>query len=174
MIPAVCLLVLLVVATATDVARHRIYNWTTYPGIVAGVVLNLALPGGVGWESSLSGLALCGAIMLLCFVLFNVGGGDVKLITMMGSLLGLERGIEAMLWTFVLGSVMGTALLIWQIGIVHILRKTVHHLGLVLRSGGWVPLTPAEREPLGRWLYLAPAALLAVCIVLANAEYRWW
>ena len=36
------LIVLLLVATATDLARHKIYNWTTYPGILAGAAANTA------------------------------------------------------------------------------------------------------------------------------------
>ena len=33
--------------------------------------------------------------------MFKVGGGDVKLIAMLGAFLGPEQGITAMLWTFV-------------------------------------------------------------------------
>ena len=34
----------------------------------------------------------------------QVGGGDVKLIAMLGAFLGPEQGITAMLWTFVCGA----------------------------------------------------------------------
>ena len=42
MIGAVLLLALLAVATATDLARHKIYNWNTYPGTLAAWILNAA------------------------------------------------------------------------------------------------------------------------------------
>ena len=34
------LVALLTVATATDLRRRKIYNWTTYPGILAALGLN--------------------------------------------------------------------------------------------------------------------------------------
>ena len=39
---------LLVVAAATDVARHKIYNWTTYPGMLAALAINAA---GICWHA---------------------------------------------------------------------------------------------------------------------------
>lgn len=159
------LLVLLGIATVTDVTRHKIYNRTTYPGIAAGMAVNLIADGWSGFQDSVAGFVVCGLIMLFCFVLFNVGGGDVKLMAMMGACLGLHDGVEAMLWTFVLGSLFGIVLLIWQIGVWRMARKTAEHLRLVWRSGGWIPLTEQERKPLKRWLFLAPSGLAAVCIV---------
>jgi prepilin peptidase CpaA len=170
----ILLLVLLAAAAITDVRRHRIYNGNTYPGILAGVALNWIERGRDGLEDSLAGFAACGAILLVCFVLFQIGGGDVKLLAMVGAFLGLHQGIEAMLWTFVLGSVAGVAVLIWQLGAFRIVRKVAEQIRYVFRARGWVPLTRAEREPLRRTLYLAPAALVAVCIVVGNAQYRWF
>ena len=161
------LLGLLAVATVTDVRKHKIYNWNTYPGIVAGLSLN-ATAGWAGvWEAAL-GFLVCGFVMLFCFVLFNVGGGDVKLIAMMGAFLGLEKGVEAMLWTFVLGAMMGMAVIIWRYGFLTLLARAWRHTRLVFQARGWVPLPEEEREPLKRWLFLAPSALLAVAIVLTE------
>jgi hypothetical protein len=84
---------------------------------------------------------------------------------MMGAALGLYDGIEAMLWTFVIGAVLALSLLVWQLGAIHILRKTVAHAGYVLRARSWVPLTTSERAPLQRTMFLAPAALAAAIIV---------
>jgi len=164
----VLLLVLLAIAAVTDATQHKIYNWTTYPGIIAGFLANLAVGSWPGLQDSVAGFFACGTIMLFCFVLFNIGGGDVKLIAMMGAFLGLHAGIESMLWTFVLGGVAGTALLIWQVGFWRIFKKMIGHLLLVLRAKGWVPLTDEEHEPLKRWLFLAPAGFVAVCIVTGD------
>jgi prepilin peptidase CpaA len=170
----IVLLALLAIATVTDVRRHRIDNWNTYPGILAGFALNWIERGGAGLEDSLAGFAVCGAILLVCFVLFQIGGGDVKLMAMIGAYLGLHQGVEALLWTFVLGSAAGVAVLIWQIGFLRIIRKTFEHLRYIVRARSWIPLTDEERAPLRRTLFLAPSALAAVCLVVANAEYRWF
>lgn len=164
------LLAFLAVATYTDVREHKIYNWNTYPGIVAGLVLRAALFGWAGLETGLLGFLVCGFVMLFCFVLFNVGGGDVKLIAMMGAFLGLEKGIEAMLWTFVLGGVAGVAMVIWRFGFLNILANTCKHLRLVFKARSWVRLTEEEREPLQRWLFLAPSAFAAVLVLLVDEQ----
>ncbi len=172
MISFVLLLCLLLIATVTDVTQHKVYNWLTYPGIVAGIALNSFGFGVITIGSvlerllqSLAGFGACGFIMLVCFVFFNMGGGDVKLIAMIGAFLGLENGIQAILWTFVLGAILGLVLLIWQIGFLRIVSKCVQHLVIIARARSWVPLTDKERAPLKRGLFLAPSGFAAVCVV---------
>ena len=95
----VTLLLLLVAATITDIRAQMIYNWNTYPGIVLGFVMRSVAGGMPAFEDSVKGFFVCGGLMLVCFVLFGLGGGDLKLIAMMGAFLGFERGVEALLWT---------------------------------------------------------------------------
>ena len=165
---------LLIVATFTDIRRQKIYNWTTYPGILLGLALGGLERGWPGVEDRLLAVLLCGGLMLLAFVLLGIGGGDVKLIAMMAAFLGVERGVEAMLWTFVLGAIAAGGLLIWRLGAGRILAKTAGQLKAMFTAKNWVPLTEAEREPLKRGLYLAPSALAAVCLLWANDAYRWF
>ena len=159
------LLAFLIIAAVTDVSRRKIYNWTTYPGIIAGILLNGILQGSGGLEASVAGFLACGAIMLFCFVLFRLGGGDVKLVAMMGAFLGLQDGIEAMLWTFILGAIAGVAVLIWRVRFLTLVKQGLQHLWLVVRSRSWVPLPDEQREPLRSRLYLAPMSAVAVGIV---------
>lgn len=167
---------LVLVAAVTDVRRHRIYNWTTYPGMLAAVWLNalgdlaarwggadqawLARLGWIGTWSSLCGLLLCGLLLLVCFVLFKIGGGDVKLMAMLGAFLGPERGLDALLWTFVLGAAAALIVLVWRVGPWQLLVRLLRPLLRVLGLGG----APRPDEPSAP-LFLAPAALAAVAIV---------
>jgi len=168
----VLLLGLVLVAATTDLLRHKIYNWTTYPGIVAAMVLNaaglgvnLAERGRVDLWQGVVGFLACGFLMLVCYVLFKVGGGDVKLIAMLGAFLGPEGGIKAMLWTFVLGGCLGLIVLIWRMGPVRITTRAFRQITHTLRLRRWSPLTVEEREQLQPPLFLAPCALAAVVIV---------
>ena len=165
---------LLIVATITDIQRQKIYNWTTYPGILLGLALGYFDRGWPGLEDRVLAVALCGGLMLLAFVLLGIGGGDVKLIAMIAAFLGVEQGVMAMLWTFVLAACLAGALLIWRIGAWRIVKKTAGHVKAMLTAKTWVPLTETERQPLERGLYLAPAALAAVCLVWANEVYGWF
>jgi len=170
MLAFVVLVVLLLLASVTDVRSHWISNWLTYPGILMGLLLNAGGLGwlGIGWpglQAALTGFLACGGLMLVAFVFFEIGGGDVKLVAMIGAFLGLELGIEAVLWTFSLGFVLGVAVIIWQIGVVDLIGAAFQHMKLVVHAKGWVPLTPLERQPLQRGLFLAPSALIAAVIV---------
>jgi prepilin peptidase CpaA len=187
MLATALLLVLVLIATATDLHSHKIYNWTTYSGIVAALALNgfgdLLLAGGVvteqqlwawGWigtdgglgaVQSFAGLIVCGLLMLVCYVMFRIGGGDVKLIAMLGAFLGPESGIMAMLWTFVLGGCMGVIVLIWRVGPVRLVARCWRQLVTTLRLRRWCPLGEEERAQLQPPLFLAPCALVAVVIV---------
>jgi len=168
----VFLLLLTATAAVTDLRVHKIYNWTTYPGIVVAFIVNLyengwddGLPGHPGLKDSLLGFAACGGILLMSYVFFSVGGGDVKLIAMVGAFLGLEKGVEAVLWTFVLGFAMGVSMLIWRVGLIRLIVGTVRHVLWSLRLVSWLPLSAEERRQLQPALYLAPSAVVAVVIV---------
>jgi prepilin peptidase CpaA len=181
MVATVLVLGLLVVAAGTDLRWHKIYNATTYPGILAACGLNalgelmvrmgLAQPealeplGWIGLGPSLAGFLVCGLVLVVCYVLFRVGGGDVKLMAMVGAFLGLEPGVKAMLWTFVLGGCVGLVVLIWRVGPWRLLTGAVRHLLWTLRLGRLDPLTADERALLQPPLYLAPSALAAVVLV---------
>jgi prepilin peptidase CpaA len=181
MVATVLVLGLLAFAAATDALRHRIYNWTTYPGILVALGLNALGSGlvaagmadreslrGLGWvgfAESFCGLGICGLVLLVCFVLFKVGGGDVKLMAMLGAFLGPEQGIVAMLWTFVLGGCLGLIVLVWRMGPLRMVASVFRHLLWMLRLGRFQPLTPEERAQLQPPLFLAPSALLAAVIV---------
>jgi len=180
MLATILLLGLVLVATATDLLQHKIYNWTTYCGMLAALGINALgelLPetaagsaryerlGCIGLSASFGGLAVCGFLMLVCFVMFKIGGGDVKLIAMLGAFLGPEDGIEAMLWTFVLGGCMGLIVLIWRVGPVRLMARGFRQIVYTSRIRRWSPLTPEERKQLQPPLFLAPCALAAVVMV---------
>ncbi len=181
MVAKVLVLGLLAVATATDVRRHRIYNWTTYPGMLAAVGLNalgtglvrfgaveratLVRLGWIGLGESLAGFLVCGFVLVACYVLLRVGGGDVKLMAMIGAFLGTEQGVTAMLWTFVLGGSLALIVLVWKVGVLRLIGSAGRHLLWALRLGRFQALTPEERAALQPPLFLAPSALGACVIV---------
>ncbi len=183
MLSTVLLLVFTAVAAVTDLLWNKIYNWNTYGGIVAGLGLSAA---GSAWLSadpsagdkahrwlggptlgdSALGLLVCGIVLVVCFAVFSdVSGGDVKLIAMLGALMGVEKGIEAMLWTFVLAACVGLIVLVWRVGPLRASGLTARHLGGRLRVFPLRPLSEDERKVLKPPLFIAPCALVAVVIV---------
>lgn len=168
------LLSLLVVAAVTDLRWHRVYNWITYPGMLIAVAANAVATfagneswGLVGVGDSITGLLGCGFLMLVCYVFFpgGVGGGDVKLIAMIGAFLGPYRGFEAALWTFVLGGCVALVAIVWRLGAIRLLRRGIQLLSFALRFRTWGSLEEEEREQLKTNVFLAPSSLAAVLVV---------
>lgn len=175
------LLAWLTVATITDIRFGRIFNAITYSGIVFALGVNalgsaavyvqwsqpdrLGAFGVIGLGQALAGLAVCGLVMVACYVFFPIGGGDVKLVAMMGAFLGPEKGIMAMLWTFVLGACLALVVLVWRHGPVWLVGLALRRLLGWLRFGPFSSATPEENAALQPTLFLAPSACLAVLIV---------
>jgi prepilin peptidase CpaA len=183
MLSTVLLLGFTAAAAVTDALWNKIYNWNTYGGITAGVALGaigsawLATDPAAGTKvqrglggpllgESLLGLLVCGLALVVCFAIFTgVSGGDVKLVAMLGALMGLEKGIEAMLWTFVLAACFGLIVLVWRVGPLKGIGLAVRRVGSKLRPYWFAPLSEEERELLKSRLFIAPSALAAVVIV---------
>jgi len=183
MLLTVLLLGLTLVAAATDAFRSKIYNWNTYSGILAGLALSAAGGLWLGADSaakaklgywlgapefreSFFGLLMCGGLMVVCFSIFpGIGGGDVKLMAMIGALLGWEKGIEALLWTFVLCACFSLIALVWKFGPVTTTYRVVRLLATKMRLPWLMPLTDEELRALKPPVFLAPSALAAVVIV---------
>jgi prepilin peptidase CpaA len=172
---------LVAVGAWTDLRRRKIYNWTTYPGILFALVCGatgdllvwleaveearLRAWGWISLGESLVGLLLCGLPLVFCFVMFRLGGGDVKLLTMVGAMVGPQQGLEVMLWTFVLGGCAALIVLLWRVGPLRLLTWTLRQVVWSLRLGRWSPLSPEERAELQAPFFLAPWAWAAVAIV---------
>jgi prepilin peptidase CpaA len=180
-----CVLVgFLLAATITDLRWGKIYNWITYSGMLTALAASAAatlfgldtqaaeenvaeLSGIVPLADAALGLLACGVVMLVCYVSFpgGIGGGDVKLVAMIGAFLGLYPALEAMLWTFVIGGCVALIVLVWRYGAWQLVRRGFEFLSYAWRAGPAATLSEEERKPLKSGLYLAPSAMLAVVIV---------
>jgi prepilin peptidase CpaA len=109
--------VLLAAAVACDVRTHRIPNSLVLSGIVAAFALHALLPGGaslfdahspggLGILHSFAGLVIGIAVLLPLYLLRVMGAGDVKLMGMVGALLGPGGALSAALLTLVVGGVL--------------------------------------------------------------------
>jgi prepilin peptidase CpaA len=165
MISTVLLLCFTLVAAVTDLRWRKIYNWNTYTGMLVGLLVSATEPDGIGWEDSLWGFLFCGMVVLSCFLFFPIGGGDVKLIAMLATFLGFERGLECLLWTFVLGAAVALSILIWQFGVLRLIGRCLKQVWWLIRYQQWLPLSETERKSLEPRLRLGLTAFLAVLIV---------
>lgn len=160
-------LILASIAAWTDLRDGKLYNWNTYSGMLIGLGMSL-LPGSrITLSDALAGWLACGLIMLVCFVLLNVGGGDVKLMAMLGACLGLEDGLSALLWTCTIAAIAAAATVIWQVGAWELMKGAGHRLQMLVQAQGWVPWSPEQRKVLNQRFRFGPSALAAVLLIYA-------
>lgn len=107
----------LLVVAGTDLTHKIIPNAVTYPGVIAGVAsAGLVLP--LGWAQSLLGVLVGGGLLWVLawaspylFGKEGMGGGDIKLMGMVGAVLGWKLALLTIMIGSLLGSVVGVALI---------------------------------------------------------------
>lgn len=133
------LFVLLLTAAITDYRTHRIPNGLVLSGALFGVIYNIAVPPAAhaNWLWPFLGLGLGFIVFLPLYLLGVMGAGDVKLMAMVGAIIGPLDTVWVLLYSMVVGGVLsivlvlarGTATRLWrnlrtlfQLGFVNLLN----------------------------------------------------
>jgi prepilin peptidase CpaA len=105
-------LIVLAVATFTDLRSRRIPNWLVLPFLLAGPVVSGLLQGWHGILQSLEGLAVGAAFFGFLALMGGMGMGDVKLCAAIGAWIGPSQMLTALVLTGIVG---GLIALCWAI-----------------------------------------------------------
>jgi leader peptidase (prepilin peptidase)/N-methyltransferase len=102
----------LIIITVIDLEHQIIPDVITLPGIILGLLINFFL--GQGLINYLIGSLVGGGLFFLVAVMSKggMGGGDIKLISMLGAFLGWFNILLTILISSFLGAVIGLALII--------------------------------------------------------------
>lgn len=100
------MLVVLGVATFTDLRSRRIPNWLVLTFLPAGVAVSSWLHGWQGLGQSLAGIAIGGVAFGVLACLGGMGMGDVKLCAAIGAWIGPSQLMIALVVTGLAGGVM--------------------------------------------------------------------
>ncbi|MDR3750930.1 MAG: A24 family peptidase [Terracidiphilus sp.] len=99
-------LIVLAVASFTDLRSRRIPNWLVFPFLLAGIVVSGWLHGWQGIGQSFAGLGLGLLIYGFIFWLGGMGAGDVKLCAAIGAWIGPGQLFMALIITGMIGGIM--------------------------------------------------------------------
>jgi leader peptidase (prepilin peptidase)/N-methyltransferase len=109
-----------VVIIFIDLEHRIIPDVITLPGIVVGFAFSFLIPH-FGWLSSLTGILAGGGSLLLVAYLYQavakrdgLGGGDIKLLAMMGAFFGWQAVLFIIFVASLTGSVIGITLMLVQ------------------------------------------------------------
>lgn len=112
--------VALIIITFIDLDHQIIPDGISLPGIPLGFAFSFLLPH-VGWKSSLIGILVGGGSLLVVASVYELvtkkegmGGGDIKLLAMMGAFLGWKAIPFIIFVSSLLGSVIGISVMIAQ------------------------------------------------------------
>ncbi len=148
MSPQVIIAICLGLAASTeDLWRRNISNWIPLSALVAGFVWHVSQSGWRGAGTAAAGAGVGFLVFLVFYLLGGMGGGDVKLMSGFGALLGVSRLIEAAIWTAIIGAVL--AVLAIAVGAV---RRRLSKDG----KGSPVAIPYAPAITAGVWLSLVP------------------
>jgi leader peptidase (prepilin peptidase) / N-methyltransferase len=110
----------LVVITFIDLEHQIIPDEISLSGIVVGFVFSFFISGH-GWLNSLLGILLGGGSLLLVAYGYQkltgkdgMGGGDIKLLAMMGAFLGWKAVPFIIFFSSMIGSVIGVSIMLMQ------------------------------------------------------------
>jgi leader peptidase (prepilin peptidase)/N-methyltransferase len=128
---------LLIVSAGTDINTGLILDWVTLPGMAVGLILSFFVPG-MTTTQSLLGVLACGGLLWLLAIASRggMGGGDIKLMAMMGAFLGPWEGLLALFIGALLGSVVGVA----GMAVGRIKRRQPVPFGPFLAVGGVISM----------------------------------
>lgn len=110
----ILLFVVLLVALVTDLWKRKIYNALVLVGLLAGLFFNLhalGLDGAMFW---LKGCALALLLFLPLYVVRGMAAGDVKLMTVVGGIVGLPLIIDVMLYVYIAGGLLALLIVLFR------------------------------------------------------------
>lgn len=154
---------IVILAAVSDLKSRYIPNPLVVSGAVLGLVLNTLDAGWQGLGTSLAGFAAGFLLMLPGYLLRFTGGGDVKLLAALGSLLGPGLLFNAFILTVFVAA--GVAVLqgihAWlRRGAISPVARYGRMLAAIAATRRPVYVRPDENEVLGQRVPLAPAIAL--------------
>ncbi len=152
------------VAAVNDLRTRRIPNWLVFPFLIAGVAVSAMTRGWAGLESSILGILVGAALLILFYFLGGMGMGDVKLLASVGAWIGPQQVFVAFAFMGLAGGVMALA---WAIrgGFVQESLDGTAELVFGFRKRGLQPHpTLALENPNARKMPYAPAIAAGVIL----------
>jgi prepilin peptidase CpaA len=162
------LIAFVLIAAIYDAATQKIPNWTSLVIIVLGLGWNIFSAEGLGFRDSTFGLLAGFVLMLPSHVFGGMGAGDVKLISAIGSVVGVHHVLDLVLYSYMAMFVMALLFIVVKGDLIKLLLR-LRVLVYGLFSGVLAYQKPDPSDAASCRMPLAPAIALATCYVLYPA-----
>ncbi len=160
-----------VIASATDLARGKIYNWLTMPAAIAGIAFSTYYAGWLGLGDALLGTGLGLLLYGWMFWIGMMGAGDVKLLMALGAWGGAQYCLRVGLLGLFLGGAMAFVILTLKGRILGLGRKLYRFLlSSVIRE---LVLEPPAIDRKLTMPYGIPIAVASIWILIEDPLKKW-
>jgi len=154
------LLIALIISLITDLKSRLIYNVVTIPTAIIGFTLNGVFFGLDGLRNSAIGFTIGFAV----FLLFGMGGGDVKLMGAIGALKGWLFTLTSIMYIGVAGGLFAIIYLIWT---GKFLKTLINTFNMVFKRSEFKK-TEAQRI----YLPYGPVIFIGVILTYLAINYK--
>jgi len=129
----------LTVAVITDLRCSRIPNWLTFPAMLAGITAHSWSSGVEGAVFATVGLTVGLGVFLVLYLTGSVGGGDVKLLAAVGTLVGPYGALVSGIFAMVIGGAYAVGAMWYRWGSSEMIARLVvaGQRALVERGISW-------------------------------------
>jgi prepilin peptidase CpaA len=121
----VLVIALVCLAMYSDLRWRKIPNCLTLPAIALGFVLSFVGSGWNGLLFALMGFVVGMGLLMLPYLLGGMGGGDVKLMGALGSLLGSHAVLNVFLFTSLIGGIIAIVVAVANRSLIEMLKRIV-------------------------------------------------
>jgi prepilin peptidase CpaA len=156
--------IVLAIATCTDLRSRRIPNWLVFPFLLSGIVVSSWFYGWHGLGQSMLGIGLGALLFGVVAFMGGMGMGDVKLCAAIGAWVGVRQLVLALVLTGIVGGIMAVC---WAImgGFLGALFSGSGDLLFGLKKRGMRPHPELVLEnPATRKLPYAPAIAIGTLL----------
>ncbi|WP_066387117.1 A24 family peptidase [Neobacillus mesonae] len=141
----ILLLIVLFISLYTDLKSRKILNIVTLPTILFGIVYNIYNMGMEGFLFGGKGFLVGIGLLLIPYLLGGMGAGDVKLMTAIGTLMGVNFVFYSFIYTALIGGAIAIVLIIKQRGCINSMKSFFYSV-IFLRSNLGSILIPKEKH----------------------------
>lgn len=131
----------------TDLVTERVPNEWILFGYGAGICYQISEKGIEGMIVFLEGSMLPILFMFPLFVFRMMGGGDIKMFSALGGVLGADQILRCITWSFGLGAVLSLAFLISCGSLRERLAYFFQYAGECTRQRRIIPYGKSGRQP---------------------------
>lgn len=156
----IMLVTLCATALYTDVRYGVIPNWLNLTFGLGGVIIHTIVTAWSGFFYALIGMSIGFLAVWLLYVFGAVGAGDVKLFAAIGSLVGWQHSLLALLYSILFAGIIALFVVLYRIILQIKRRSRILSLPLLLAA-------PSKNEKMSRFPFML-AIFPAISVYIAD------